>query len=242
MDNFDYIESYFDGHLGAEEKREFEDRCAVDEAFGQDVAFYVQTRQALRAELLDRKRAEWSALGANPAVRQVRPAPVRQIIRISAAAVILLAAVALYLLFRPAGPSQLAASYIHTHYHQLSQTMDGSADSLQQGITAYNNRQYPQALAFFTGILRAHPRNPDALLYSGVVYLRLKNYDEALTQFDGLAGIAGLYSNPGMFLKAATLLQRDAPGDRAAARRLLQEVVRRQLEGSAEAAAWLKEF
>jgi tetratricopeptide (TPR) repeat protein len=248
MDNFDYIESYFEGRCEEEERRQFEDRCSRGEAFAQDVALYVQTRQVLREELLTRKKAEWSAFAKKPASgeRPISPRipyrPLRNLYLASAAAAVLLIVFGLYLLFRPAGPSQLAAGYIHTHYDRLSQTMDGSTDSLQQGITAYNNHQYPQALDLFTGIIRVHPRQSDALLYSGVVYLRLKNYDQALTQFDTLAAIRELYSNPGLFLKAVTLLQRDATGDRVAARELLQEVVRRQLEGSAEAAAWLQKF
>ena len=120
--------------------------------------------------------------------------------------------------------------------------MSGASDTLQLGITAYNNGSFPLALERFTAFTRTHPGNADALLFTGLVYLRQKNYDQALQQFDTLSGAPALYSNPGPFLKAVTLLQRDKTGDRETARRLLQEVVTRQLDGSPEAATWLQKF
>lgn len=237
-DTLDYIDSYFTGQLAEAEKRQFEDRCVQDQTFAEEVAFYIQTRQLLKEELLQAKRTAWAPNG-----------PKRQLARIrtfylgaAAAAAAVLIFIALYLVIRPAGPSQLAASYLHAHYDQLSQTLDGTRDSLALGITAYNNRSYSQAQDLFTALAHNHPGNTDALLYSGLVYLRQKDYDRALRQFDTLAHIPSLYSNPGPFLKAVTLLQRNAAGDRETARQLLQEVVSHGLDGSHEAAAWLKKF
>lgn len=238
MDNrFENIESYFEGRYNEEEKRQFEERCGQDEEFAQDVAFYVQSRQVLKEELLSRKRAGWAAPG-----QERRPVRHRLYLIPAAAAAVILLFLFVYLLVRPAGPAALATTYIRTHYNRLSQTMDGARDSLQQGIAAYNNRQFPQALALFTAVAHTRPHHTDALLYLGLVYLRLQQYDQALAQFDTLSHLPGLYSNPGPFLKAVTLMERDAPGDRDRARQLLQEVVRRQLDGSAEAAAWLRKF
>src|SRR5579859_3690881 len=144
-----------------------------------------------------------------------------------------------YFFNRPTGPRQLAAAYIRQHYDKLSQTMDGSRDSLQQGIAAYNRGDFPAALAIFSALALSHPDNMEAHTYTGVVYLRQRNFDQALAQFDNLAKAPGLFSNPGPFLEAITLLQRDAPGDKAAATGLLEEVVRLQSDGWREAADWL---
>jgi hypothetical protein len=237
-DTFDYIESYFAGRATETERQAFEDRCVQDEAFAEQVAFYVQTRQLFKDELLASKKAAWSAGGA-PGRRKT--GIVRTLYIASAAAAVLLL-FSLYLLTRSASPSQAAGDYIRTHYDHLSLTLDGTRDSLTQGITAYNNRDLTHALSLFTTLAHDHPGNTDARLYGGLAYLRLGAYDQALHQFDTLANMASLYSNPGPFLKAVTLLQRNATGDRENARVILQDVVRRNLDGSQEAAAWLKKF
>ena len=234
-ETLDYIESYFTGRLTDTERQQFEDRCVHDQAFAEEVAFYIQTRATLKEELLSQKRAIWPSDYKNARVT----GRLRTLYLTTAAAAVLLL-VSLYLITQPKGPAQLAATYIRTHYDHLSQTLDGSRDSLAQGITAYNNQSLKQAREIFQAL--SHNGNTDARLYNGLVYLRLKDYDQALHQFDTLANITSLYSNPGPFLKAITLLQRNAAGDREAARQLLQDIVNRQLDGSQEATAWLQKF
>ncbi len=238
MVDFQHIEDYFEGRCTDAEKLTFEERCAVDQDFAENVAFYVQSRQLLREELLSQKRTAWRSSA------QIRPLPNPRIryIATAAAAAALLLLFSLYLLIKPSGPAQLASHYVHAHYDRLSQTMSASSDTLQLGITAYNNGSYPLALERFTAFAHTHPGNTDAILFTGLVYLRQRNYDQALQQFDTLAAKSALYSNPGPFLKAVTLLLRDKAGDRDNARHLLQEVVTRQLDGSTEAAAWLQKF
>jgi tetratricopeptide (TPR) repeat protein len=251
-ETLDYIESFFAGRCTETERQQFEERCVRDEAFAQEVALYIQARQLLKEELLAAKKAEW--LAAEPGAGQKGGGGVsdggfkrqkRGLVRIlymasAAAAVVILLFV--YLVTGPQGPRKLAGEYIHTHYDRLSQTLDGTRDSLAQGITAYNNRAFTQALDLFTALAHDHAGNTDARLYSGLTYLRLKNYDQALQEFDTLANMSSLYSNPGPFLKAVTLLERNAAGDRETARAILQDVVRRNLDGSREAGEWLKRF
>ena len=241
LDTLDYIESYFAGRCTDTERQQFEERCVQDEAFAQEVALYIQARQLLKEELLETKKAAWAPTGGRGPGSQRRRGLVRTLYLASAAAAVLLL-FSLYLLTRSATPAQLSGDYILTHYDQLSQTLDGTRDSLAQGITAYNNREFTHALDLFTTLAHDHAGNTDARLYSGLTYLRLKNYDQALHEFDTLANVSSLYSNPGPFLKAVTLLQRNATGDRETARLILQDVVRRNLDGSREAAAWLKKF
>jgi tetratricopeptide (TPR) repeat protein len=244
-ETFDYIDSYFTGRCTDTERQQFEDRCVDDQAFAEEVAFYIQTRGMLKEELLNTKKTAWAAAsktaaGENSADGKTGKLRLLYLAASAAAAAVAVLAISLYLLTRPSGPAELAATYIHTRYDHLSQTLDGTRDSLAEGITAYNNQKFDKALGFFTAL--AHHGNTDALLYSGLAYLRLQQYDQALQQFDTLANLTSLYSNPGPFLKAVTLLQRKNPGDRETARGLLQDIVRRQLDGSREAAAWLEKF
>jgi hypothetical protein len=238
-ETFDYIESYFHHRMDAELQQEFEQRCLRDESFAADVALYISSRQVIREKLLDQKKAEWSSLeaGAAPVSSMSR----RTAFLIGAAASLLLVAI-VYLLARPMTSGRSAEQYIENNYGQLSATMDGSMDSLQQAILAYNNKDYVKASALFTAIGSSHPENIDAKKYAGIVYLMMRNFDKALDEFGLLAQTPGLLNNPGLFLQAVTLLERDAPGDRDRAKQLLDTVVRQQLEGNEEASAWLKKY
>jgi tetratricopeptide (TPR) repeat protein len=243
---FDYIEDYFENRLDTAEKSRFEARCAEDEAFAGQVALYALQRRALRAALVQQKTAAWTAKedkedepGHPATLRSLKP---RQRLAWAVAASLLLIVAGWWLFRGPASPHQLASAYIDKTYTRLSQTMDGSADSLQQGIAAYNRQEYDKALVLFEYLYRSHPEKTEALQYAGIVYLRTGNYDKALGRFRELAQLPGLFSNPGLFLQAVTLLQRDAPGDKARAKDLLTQVVRQQLDGYKEADAWLKKW
>src|SRR5450432_2060810 len=171
----EHIEDYFEDRLDAEARRSFEARCTDDEPFAKEVAFYITRRKLLREELLRQKRAAWIPLST----RRLIP---RRWIAYAAAACTLLAII-LYLNEKHPTPQRLAENYTEKKYSLLSQTMDGSADSLQQAIAAYNNKDNDKALTLFETLYRAPPENKDALLYSGIVYLRTKNYDKALGRF-----------------------------------------------------------
>ncbi|MEJ7680068.1 MAG: hypothetical protein WKG06_19850 [Segetibacter sp.] len=69
-----------------------------------------------------------------------------------------------------------------------------------------------------------------------------KDYDKALMHFDELAQKKGLFSNPGLFLKALTLLERNMGNDKDGAKKLLQQVVADKLEHSKEAEELLKKW
>lgn len=174
----------------------------------------------------------------------IRMSSRRRLYRIAlSAAAVLIVALAGYRMFLQQGadPRQLANRYVKEELLHLSLTMDGAGDSLQQGIAAYNEKAYPKALQLFRAVYKAHPDNSDALRYAGMTYLVTKEYDKALSCFEELAAKKELFSNPGIFLKAVTLLQRDQQGDSEQAEKLLQQVVDEKLEGSKEAARWLKE-
>jgi hypothetical protein len=243
-ETLEYIDAYFQNTLSPEEKKFFEKRCIEDNDFAQEVAFYVTSRQVIREELLQQKKEQWK--GSNADYKKISSATIKKInfnawLPYAAAASVLLAIV-LYFFNGNNSPQQLAGTYINQNLMHISLTMDGSRDSMTQAIEAYNKKDYDKALNLFGTIYNDYPLNTDAKKYEGFVYLIKKDYNKALQEFDELANIKGLYSNPGLFLKALTLLQRNTEGDKEQARQLLKEVVQQNLEGSKEAEKWLKEF
>ncbi|MDQ4140212.1 MAG: hypothetical protein M3142_06775 [Bacteroidota bacterium] len=119
---------------------------------------------------------------------------------------------------------------------------DTTQDSLQVGITAYNNQEFNTALRYFREISAHYPENKEAKKYTGLVYLNTKSYDKALQEFEELANMKDVSNNPGLFLQAVTLMQRNNRGDKQKAKKLLEQIVEINAEGSIEAAQWLKEF
>jgi tetratricopeptide (TPR) repeat protein len=246
-DIFEYIESYFQQTLSNEERFMFETRCETDKSFAKEVAFYITTRNSLREELLRQKQKEWKDENAEQeetarviSMRK-KPTSFGRLITYAAAACLLLAA-SVYLFEAQTSTHNIAFNYVKTNYGSLSQTMDASRDSIQLGIANYNNKEYDKALQLFEGVESRDPSNSDAKKYAGLAYLQKQDYDKALQQFDKLANMQGLFSNPGDLLKAATLLERNEPGDKEEAQKLLQKVVNEKEEGSEEAEEWLKKM
>lgn len=242
-DTFEFIESYFQQKLSNEEKVAFETRCESDEAFAKEVAMYVTTRQVLQEELLQQRQQQWREdfkLEETPIISIARKPIFKRYITYVAAACLLLAA-SVYLFEAQNSSQKFAAKYISANYSTISGTMDASRDSLQLGVGAYNDKRYDEALRLFLDVEQRDPSNSDAKKYAGLTYLQQKDYDQAIRQFDDLANMK-LHSNPGDFLKAVVLLERNSPGDKDAAKTLLQKVISEKEENSEDAEELFKKF
>ncbi|MGZ8511282.1 MAG: hypothetical protein ACXWWA_12930, partial [Chitinophagaceae bacterium] len=55
MDNLEYIEEYFNEQLSAERKSEFEQKVAADPTFAEEIAFYLSSKQAAAAEMIEER-------------------------------------------------------------------------------------------------------------------------------------------------------------------------------------------
>jgi TolA-binding protein len=253
-EQLEYIESYFQQKLTGPEKEEFEQRCVADEKFASEVAFYISSRSALNDLLLEQKRQEWSKIAISEEPMPVighdsqkisSRTPVRKINERKWFLFAAAACVGLALIIAPwflsDSPQKKADEFVAGSLSSISQTMDGSRDSLQLGIQLYNGGQYDKAIALFHGVYSAHPDNSDALRFLGQTQLVQKKYDAAIVSFDELSK-KQTYSNPGVFLKAVTLLKRNQSGDVSEARKLLEQVARENLYGSREAAKWLEDW
>ncbi len=237
-ETLEYIEAYFTNGLDQNEKKSFEKRCETDEAFAQEVADYTLARAALREQLVKQKQTQWKALEASNEKKITAPVKripsFRQWAPYAAAACVLMAVVFTYLNGNTS-PGQLADKYFTEHYMQLSHTMDGGKETIEQGIEFYNNKNYDSALALFQKADNDYPvQKSSTKKYEGYVYLVKKDFENALQQFDELSKMQ-LYSNPGIFLKALTLMQRNKEGDKEEAKILLQQVIDQNLEGKEDA-------
>jgi tetratricopeptide (TPR) repeat protein len=232
----EYIDSYFNGQLTGDERVAFERKCVEDSSFARDVAFYVSTRAATRDQLIEFKQKEWNRTPVVPLKTTINP--VRRLSKwasVAVAASVLVAVAVIYYVSNP-GVSRLAKNYIEVYNQKLqSQTMGDGADSIAIGKDAYNKKDYKKAEQVFTAVARYHPENAEAKEYAGLVYFANGNYDKAINYFGALANMKGLHSNPGLFLKAITMIMRNAPGDLEKAKGMLEDVVKNDLDGKEEA-------
>lgn len=224
----EYIDAYFNKELNESEQKQFETRCTTDDDFARDVAFYVMARDEARQALL-RQKQQWK--NETTIVKPAKKSIVLRLMPYAAAACLVLVMAFYFLFAMNNSPRQLAKQYLQSS-DTLSNTMDASRDSLQTGILEYKKKNYQQAALLFEGVKNSDSANSDVKKYAGLAYLHLNNYDKALQCFRELSAMKGLYSNPGDMLQASTLLERDATGDKDAAKPLLEKVAKENEDGS----------
>lgn len=252
---YDKIDRYLNGEMSSDEKQQLESELAVNKELENAFNLYktvettIRIKQqygaganALKTTLQQAYASETYDAPAEPPVARVVSLKKKSTLRIavSVAASVLIVVFGYYIFSnRTPDLRQLAGTYIDQSMSSISQSMGSGQDSLQQGITAYNQKDYQKALHFFNLVSASHPENRDAKQYAGYVYLITMEYDSALVRFDELIRMDGRFNN-GMFLKAATLLRRDKKEDAEQARRLLRQVITEKRGGSAQAEKWLK--
>jgi tetratricopeptide (TPR) repeat protein len=242
MDNLDYIDSFFKNELLPGEATRFEQKIATDPAFAEEVAFYLSTLQASKeqADAVKKQRFREIYEKAGPSAH---PGRLRKMVLYMAAAAALTGIVlGIYFFAEPVSRTQLADQYIGQHLQTLGVQMNGRSDSIQTGLRLYNDGKLDPALQQFETILRSDTSNFTAREYAGIVALRLKEYDKALRYFGELESYPGLYSNPALFYRALTLMERNGSGDKEQAKQILQKVVSDDLEGKETALEWLKKW
>jgi tetratricopeptide (TPR) repeat protein len=238
------IENYVTGRLSPEDRSQFETALQSDPSVAEALAFYVLSKQVARDQAREERKAELDAL-------RHRPTPFWSVPMRWAAAASIVALLGLgWYFFRSTdstmAATQLADEYVTQHFMQLPTTMDGgpsgsgTTDSLKTAVGLFNSSKLAEADVVFQDILRRQPTNDSALKFSGIVSLRQDNYDQAITLFHRLSERTELYSNPGLFYESLALLSRGRPMDKARAKKLLGEVISRNLEGKREAEKLLK--
>jgi tetratricopeptide (TPR) repeat protein len=235
MESLETIDDYFKGLLTEEQKISFEQRIQSDPAFAEEVAFYVSAGNLLKKELEAEKKVrfrelyEQSKTSAAPRGRLREMGGLRKFGMFAAAAVLLLVLGLWWLSARQENPEKLADRYIKEQLQDLPVKMSSSQDSLQKAIGDYNQGRLPEALDQFEQILRRDPGSTFARMYAGIVYLRLAQYDKALSSFQQMEADTALYSNPALFYESLALMKRKHPDDALTARKLLEQVVNRSL-------------
>jgi tetratricopeptide (TPR) repeat protein len=232
------IEKYYKQELTSDERKQFETDVQRNRQLAEEFAFYLQTRQVMREELLTQRHADWQSLS--------QPAPTRRVRFLgyySAAAMLLLAVgIGWYFFFysRPLNPQEMAAAYVESTLSKLPTQLDASKDSLQMAVAFYNEGNFAEAEKWTESMLTRNPDNAEILKLAGLVALQTKKSDKAIGYFHHLAGQTDPYANPGTFYEAIAYLRRGKPTDNSTADSLLKVVIANDLEGKEVAQRWIQ--
>ena len=242
MENTEYIDDYFNEPQTPEQKLLFEQKIEQEELFAGEVAFYISATAAVTNELAEQKKKRFKEIYEDHKIVPAKIIPIMSKWRYIAAASVIAAVVIFSWILNShqISSKQLADKYIDQNFKTLGVTMGSKQDSLQTGLNYLNNGKLSAALLQFEKLTQADSTNDMAIKYAGIAALKLKEYNKALQQFTKLEQATNLYSNPGKFYKAVTLMERNKEGDKQAAKLLLQEVIDGDLEGKKTATEWLE--
>jgi tetratricopeptide (TPR) repeat protein len=244
MTNLDYIDNYFKGDLPEEEIPGFEQKIVADHGFAEEVAFYCSAMQVAGEEAVKEKKDRFRTIYLqNKPGRQAKLIGLKRWWPyIAAASVLFMAFIGWQVWFKPSALQTLANTYINTNLKEINVQMSTTEDSMSTAIRLFNENKLSESLARFDQLAQsATAPVEDARKDAGITALRLGDYDKALAYFTALENMK-LYSNSGKFYHALTLMKRNHPGDKEAARQLLNEVVRLNLEKKDKAEEWLRDF
>ncbi len=235
-----YIDSYFNKELSPEECRIFDQRIEQDPAFAEEVAFYLNTLDSIKTEVAAQKKERFREIYQEIRPAQ-RPGLVRRFWPYVSAAAVTIALVFRFVIFGGAvTPLKLAEQFIQKELGQIPPIMS-PGDSLELGKQLYNKGKLTEALTLFENIPDTDSSKNLAIEYSGIVSLRLEQYDKAIRYFTQLENIR-LEVNPGKFYHALALMKRNLPGDEEEAKKLLEDVDKNKLTKRDIAKEWLENW
>ena len=120
------------------------------------------------------------------------------------------------------GTDTLYAAYYSTNDLPFIIQRDESNTTLEQGVLAFQNRNYSEALAYFESYEVSNPETDVALyLYKGATYLELNNFDKAIEEFELAIDSNSIDATKGFWFKALTYLK---AGDEVRAKYVLTDI------------------
>jgi tetratricopeptide (TPR) repeat protein len=194
MNNFDKIEAYLLGMMDDAEQATFEQAMASDTDLQSAVAAQQLEHRAMELAIRDDLRTQMSAWSTETATTPLQvttttdtAAPVMQVsfvrrnfFKIAAAASVLLV---LGFFGRSLfGPSEVDTLSYFNSTTRSSGSMNEMPEVLRAGLSALKGGRYDEAITAFGQVTDPNYK-PQALLFTGECYFRLKKYEDAIATF-----------------------------------------------------------
>jgi tetratricopeptide (TPR) repeat protein len=176
MNNFDKIEAYLLGMMDDAEQATFEQAMATDTDLKSAVEAQKLEHRAMELAIRDDLRAQMSAWSMD-----TETASPLQVTTTTAAAASVLLVLGFFgrSLF---GPSEVDTLSYFNSTTRSSGSMNEMPEVLRPGLSALKGGRYDEAIAAFGQVTDPNYK-PQALLFSGECYFRLKKYEDAIATF-----------------------------------------------------------
>ncbi|WP_156307179.1 hypothetical protein [Sphingobacterium endophyticum] len=227
------IEDYFNGTLSEDERKQFELELLSNAMLAEDVAFYLQAKQAAKAiahdNLLQEKHQQWTMLSQKKD-RSKR----NQWIGI-AASLLLIISIGFYFNWFQSNLSAEANAIVSNNLKNYPVHLGEEKSNLKEAIHLYNEQQYEESSLIAMNILKENPNDAEGLKILGLSQMQLKAYDEAINTFTQLDKQNELINNPAKYYMALAHLVRNQKDDELKGKELLEIVLKENLPGKQEA-------
>lgn len=219
------FDDYLQGALSPEAKEAFESRLktepALKDAFvifrdvNQHLHHYHSEERATFKDTLKKVSDQYIAPSVAPKkeVKVIRFNPWKY--AIAAAVVVLLG---LTFMFSSGDP--LYAEYAFNDSISLVER-DGEGTAFAKAETAFNAKEYQEAIGYFDAILASDGANAEVQYYKGIALVEVEKYDKADAIFSQLADGNTLYKHKATWYNALSKLKQD---DENACKQLLEKI------------------
>ena len=217
-ERYDLIERYVRQELTESETRDMEALLSTDKALRLELALHREVHHALHnadraAFEAQLKEADHDYFSGMQSVSE--PTLWRRYLAAAAAVALLLtAAIALYVRNGKPDAGELFVAYYETYEMPGQLRSDDSSASththLEQAMACYEKREFTRSADYFSLALNEHPNNMTALFLRGVSYLETDKAEFAIRDFQNvIAGGDNLFMSQSRWYLALSYLKQD---------------------------------
>lgn len=219
------FDDYLQGVLSLEAKAAFESRLKTEPALNDAFIIFRDVNQHLRHHLSEERatfKSTLETIADQHLDTSVVPKKEVKVIRFNpwkyaiAASVILL----IGLLFMYPSGEPLYADYAFNESISLMER-DGEGTAFAKAETAFNAKEYQEAIVYFDAILASDSANAEVEYYKGIALVEIEKYAEADAIFSQLADGNTLYTQKATWYGALSKLKQ---GDKNACKQLLEKI------------------
>ncbi len=210
------FEDYLQNALSEKERLSLENRLKEDAAFAQEFTLYKningflenrfsKERKALKNTLKNQRK---NSLATQTENKQVKVLKLNRWYIGIAASILLLVGIYFVNLNN-------SISYSDYAFSNTIALVERNSDNtlLKSAETAFNTKNYKEALGYFTQILKENPNNNQILFYKGIALVETNNFTAAELVFTKLQQSQSIYKNKALFyLALSKLKQKDYDG------------------------------
>lgn len=185
--DLELIEKYLHGKLDAPELESFENRLKADQTFAEEVNDYKGIIVGIDEYGRDRFSATvagWEQEVKGPSKKKEGKVVSFKNYLAMAASLALLLISGYFLFFNQSNESRLFAQYFQPYENITSaRSDDQGAQLLQDGMSAYDIKDYDQAIVPLKNYLQSNQADPTTLFYLGEAYLANDQPEQAESQY-----------------------------------------------------------